>query len=449
MGANVKSADKKHLTAKSLISEIAGKREAQKNEQGKQGVFRPHHQLEYVFLDVGVVLDACRLLICFIGNNSNYNTTDRQKLEAFIREFVTTFFGISNTRFDVAARPTVVSPQVDEEMPDAGASSGDSTFNRGRGAAGGGRKADLLRGVLSRGRNGRAAQNEGESTAQSGSKETTPDASPIVDDDADGGPGGKGDSEDSSNAAEFNWMQRPDAGAVRKTVPPRPDFAGSEPYRRETYSLYCSTTIYCFFRIFQILCERLLSIKRHEKAAAADVRRAKIGKPAHQLQMITKRPEDYFEDTSPGAHYYSQVLNMVQDVIEGRMDMAHFEDGMRQYYLQVGWQLYTFDRLCSSLARFASTVVSNDAKDKSYDLMQLFYKNREHEETSHDSEITYRKQAEKLIKEGEVYRIEFVSLKLLPFSSKQPLLSSPNLPRRVSSPPSKPVSASLKRGLMC
>jgi paired amphipathic helix protein Sin3a len=55
-------------------------------------------------------------------------------------------------------------------------------------------------------------------------------------------------------------------------------------------------------------------------------------------------------------------------------------------------------------------IVGGDVKDKSLDIARLFFKDRSLPDTSRKQEIQYRKQVEKLSRDGEVYRISYVSL---------------------------------------
>ena len=167
--------------------------------------------------------------------------------------------------------------------------------------------------------------------------------------------------------------------------------------------------MYCFFRMFVILYERLLKLKQNEEETRKVVSRAKAPKPAHELKMIDKLPSDFFKDTSENANYYKQVLDILEEQILGDIDMNQVEETMRRYYLQVGWQLYSFDRLLQSLVRFGLAVVSNDNKDKTLDIYNLFKKDRVNETTTHKSELTYRKAVEKFVKDADTYRITYVS----------------------------------------
>jgi paired amphipathic helix protein Sin3a len=126
--------------------------------------------------------------------------------------------------------------------------------------------------------------------------------------------------------------------------------------------------------------------------------------------MFDKVPDDFFKDTSETANFYSQILEMLQEQIVGDLDMGQIEETLRRYYLQCGWQLYSFDRLLGSLVRFSLAVVSNDNKDKTQDIYNLFRKDRWNDTTTHKAELTYRKAVEKYARDADIYRIAYVSI---------------------------------------
>jgi paired amphipathic helix protein Sin3a len=141
-----------------------------------------------------------------------------------------------------------------------------------------------------------------------------------------------------------------------------------------------------------------------------------------------------------GANYYRQVLEMMHEVLENQLDIAQFEEMLRHFYLHSGWQLFAFDKLLGAISRFALAAVASDVKDKSGDMLQLFYKDREREETTHQNEINYRKQVEKLAKDGEVFRIVYVSLTPAPASRERKRQKS--LTRhRINQPAESPSSS--------
>ena len=328
-------------------------------------------------------------MLNFADNNTG---ADFAKVVPFIKEFVPLFFGIDAAKFEqrvhTSGRDTSNDSGEDTPSPDEDVSQRSQKTKKG----------DLRRDVLDpRGK----SRKDKEDSAPSASRDSTPDMSGVEDETA-------GDSSNSNARGE-----RPPSHWVEYTTTPTAfgdkEFDHDEPFRRVEYNMYANASIYCFFRMFVMLYERLLKLKEREDEVRKVIMRAKEPKAAQKLKMLDKQPEDFFKDTSASANYYQQLLDMFQDQITGDVDMNFIEETLRRYYLQTGWQLYSFDRLLSSLVRFALAVVSHDNKDKSLDIYNLFKKDRVNDTTTHKNEISYRKAVEKYAKDSDTYRITYVS----------------------------------------
>ena len=257
-----------------------------------------------------------------------------------------------------------------------------------------------MRGVLERGRKGR--KDDGSQTPVS--RASTPDNASHADEDAADGMHTMEDVR--SEAAIDVWVQHPLHGNIFKDR----DLLLMQPYKRDVFNLYGNTSIYCFIRIFVFLYERLGSLKRAETDVHETVKRATAKKPATELGIIDKMPQDFFSNTTPEANYYSQMLGLFEDLIRDEVEVSVIEDVLRRYYLQSGWQLYSLDKLLGALVRFAISMTSSDSKDRSWDILQLFKKDRAKEETTCQDEMNYRKQVEKHTKDGDIFKISYVSL---------------------------------------
>jgi paired amphipathic helix protein Sin3a len=183
----------------------------------------------------------------------------------------------------------------------------------------------------------------------------------------------------------------------------------NESFPRERFNLYAPLNLYCFFRMFQMLYQRLCYIKQNEDSVRDDVARASMNKPAVDLRISEKSPADFFEDTSSSASYYHQVLKMCEGVLKRNNDMTKLEETLRRFYLRNGWQLYSFDKMVAAIVKFAGQAITGDNKDRGQEIVKLFMENRKETETTHQAEINFRKQVEKLVKEGDLYRIVYVS----------------------------------------
>ncbi len=406
-GIHAKTVDKKQFQAKTLQNEIQARYEEQKRQRIVPWNTVPKYQFQYSFDDTEIILDAARLLLTYIDRSHSINGADQSKLEVFVKDLIPTFFGLDRERFQQYMSDVYDNSPPNEDAEDDSQAAEEVSVPRGRRAANG-KKTDLLRGVLERGRTGKPARKEKEGSAISGSKESTPDVTSLADEELAGPGDSAAESSASVDMTDFRWMDHPTTGNFRG----KRDIQPNEPYRRDTYTLYCNLNIYCFFRMFEILYERLAHIKANEKQVHDIVRRAKAPKAAHDLRMVDRNPSDFFVDTSNRANYYQQIVKMCEEVVKTDLDMTHLEEALRRFYMQNGWQLYTFDKLLSATVKFAISVLGSDSKDKSSEILNLFLKDREKEETTHRKELEYRKQVEKLTKEGDVYRINFVSLSL-------------------------------------
>ncbi|KAL8670693.1 MAG: hypothetical protein Q9168_004781 [Polycauliona sp. 1 TL-2023] len=386
-GINIKVVEKRQFQPKVLLTEIQIKYEEQRRQKAVSWKAPPRYQFAYEFEDLDVVLDACHLMLTHLHNSDKGNDEEKKRLENFFTTFIPTFFGLDQAAFQAHMVDIHDSSPPNEEMEDE---SVNEEPNRGRPRrATNGRKSNLLRGVLERSRvhqetNGRE------------SKESTPDISSM---DEDGMVSLEAPQEQPAHfdIMDHRWMEHPSVG---ETDP-------KAPYNRNTYNLYASLNIYCFFRMFQLLYERLLNIKSVEQQVHEDVARSSASKPAHELNLIYKKPADYFEDTSASANYYQQIVAMCEDVMKQKTEVSHVEETLRRFYMAKGWQLYNMDKILASITRFAMQILVSDNKDKSLEIVNLFYHDRSREVTTHDAEIIYRKQVDKLTKDADIFRITF------------------------------------------
>jgi paired amphipathic helix protein Sin3a len=386
---SVKQNDKRQFQPKTLQNEIQVRYEEQKRLQEIQEVAQPDYQFKYSFEDEEVLLDVARLVLAYADGNT---IADYSKFAAFVKEFVPLFFGIDDKKFEQG----VQMPARDSSTNDSGEDtpSADEDLSQ---RAQKQKKGDLRRDVLDpRGR----SRKDKEDSLASVSRDSSPGVTSADEAAADSS---------NSNTREDRMPDGWVTYATQLTSLGDRSLEHEEPYKRSEYNLYANSTIYCFFRMFVILYERLVKLKENEAQVKRTVALAMAPKPALKLKMMDKLPSDFFKDTSESADYYKQVLDMLADLIAGEVDMAHIEETLRRYYLQVGWQLYSFDKLLGSLVRLGHGVVSNDNKDRTVEIYGLFKKDRVNTTTTHKNEISYRKAVEKLSKDTDTYRITYVS----------------------------------------
>jgi paired amphipathic helix protein Sin3a len=392
--ASVKSMDKKSLTAKQIQGEVQSKFEESKNFR-KSGLQPVKDQLELTFDDPAVIIDATHLLLTFIDRNSA-GVGDTQKTMMFINDFIPIFFGMDRDTFHTYMDMLSSEHSPTEDMDDESVAGEETSSPRSRKGVNG-KKMDLLRDVLER-RSEKPNFGDKESSAPA-SRDGTPDAvlvpsTPVP------------DPAKSVNGAELKWMEHPGQGNFNM----QQEYTLNESYPKKVHHLYANLNIYCFVRSFEVLYSRLLRIKQHEKDAHDDVRRGLAPKPAEELDIVDKNPTDFFYDCDPKANLYQQIVQMCEEVVKGDMEMQHLEETLRRFYLRSGHLLYQLEKMLAFIAKFAGTIFSGDSRDRSSDIMNLWFKERDKEETTHNQEIQYRKQVERLVKDGDIYRVTYVSV---------------------------------------
>ena len=383
---NAKVENKKYFQPKQLQTDINVKHEEQRRQrQLKPGGSVPRYQFEYTFGDTEVILDACHMMLTYLRTSWPHN--DGQRIESFIKMFIPTFFGIDSDAFLLRMVDVFNDTPPNEEDDDSTAND-ETPSQRTRRPNG---KQNLLRGVLD-------PSKSSKKDSRVTSKESTPD---VMSMDEDSGTPTDSQSDVSKIAPlEMGWMEIARGRSSVKL---------NEPFARTSYSLYANLNIYCFMRLFSMFYERLLKLKLYEDEVQEDVRRALIAKAATMLDIGDRSPLDFFEDVSPTANYYKQVVKMCESCLEQHTEVAKIEETLRRFYIPCGYQLYNFDRWLAALLKFAGQSTVNDAKDRSNDIINLFLSNRTDTQTTHQVEIDYRKQVEKLAKDSDVYRIVYVS----------------------------------------
>ena len=394
-GINAKNTDKKNFQQKTLTTEIQAKyEEGKKNrEAGNPG---RKHQLEYSFKDVEVLADAARLVMtCLLSDRNGYNSGEIERIRAWFLDFIPRFFGLSADQFvdQVQAQGPA---SRDEEMQDGIDSDGHSGMKSKPS------KSNLLRKALDR-RNGK-------DDSDSASKESTPIPTTEHDMELD----------EELPLSDPESPRQPWINHVHGDLPAQ-QVSLEETYPHTTFNLYANANIYCFFRLFQFLYSRLLAIKENEQKVVDAVARFRGAdgrkKPAIELRMVDRGPDYFFTSLNTKGdpqHFYNEILRLCEDVVNGTGELSHLEETLRRYYNKSGWQLYTVDKLVSAILRFVMNILGGDAKDKSVDITNLFFKDRERPDTTRRQEISYRKTVERFSKDGEVYRISYVSTSLLP-----------------------------------
>ncbi|KAK9370509.1 hypothetical protein V1509DRAFT_616003 [Lipomyces kononenkoae] len=381
-GLTFKQADKKTLTTKFLVNEIDMIKKEQLNKKLNPLTPGPKYQIQCSFENSDIVNDVIRLLNCHLEHSTTFSTSDREKMDGFVKAFIPLFFGIS--------LPESVEETPDESQTNSGDEDTDGstlTIKRSRPIKDG----DLLRDVLKKSRHGRSKHVKDDDN----SREATPDVS------ADTTPFPEGPDElqipEAAEKAQI-WIQH----VTKEQHPDGLDIPNPDG-KRTKFNIFANTTIYCFFRLFHILYKRLQEVKDLEGEVSADISSRKSVEFAKELGLISNKIQDMGLSFT-GENCYGQLLEMCEKLIEGDLEHQWFEESLRQAYRNRAFRIYTIDKVVQAIAKHVHSIIS-DAKCS--EIIMLYDKDRRLPKTSPREQIVYRLQVQTILGADEnVFRLE-------------------------------------------
>ncbi|KAL9673031.1 hypothetical protein QQ045_029284 [Rhodiola kirilowii] len=196
--------------------------------------------------------------------------------------------------------------------------------------------------------------------------------------------------EDKAEAASLNGLNLVKSDGVHSTVLER--FLVAKPLSRHVQSRSCanegnsarvfygSGSYYVFFRLHQILYDRLLFAKKHST---------------------------YFDTTKlrRAPDCYSRFMEALYNLLDGTTENEEFEDDCRALLGNHSYTLFTLDNLIYKLIKQLQTIVSDEMDIK---LLQLHgYETSRKKENYADS--VYHENACVLLQDEEIFRFEFSS----------------------------------------
>ncbi|PHH86992.1 hypothetical protein CDD83_9452 [Cordyceps sp. RAO-2017] len=403
MGILVKSNDKRNLTAKHLVDVIKTKHEEQRRERALKGK-APRYQLVWDFGDKDVILDLLRLMMLYPLHSGQHSAQEKERLLEFFESFVATFFDL-NEEVVQERVPKIPPDSAEEEVEE----STPAELTNGRGKRNG-KRGDLLRGVLDPGRNGSKPRSQKEDSAASGSKETTPDVGSANEEEMADAP----DDAAATEVSNERWMPTVPKPVVvdgdNSLLDAEGELRADGFFRRPWYNFFANQTIFVFFSIFQTIYSRLVEVKGSKDIVSREIDRLSRPKPARDIGFADT-VMNYFDPSDDSDKFWPKTVELLEDYITGELEEARYQEVLRHYYLRSGWKLYTIQDQLKTLCRLALTCSSNDAKEKTPDLIHQYFVGREKDETSYQTEISARKFAEKCVKDGDIFVICWFPLK--------------------------------------
>ncbi|KAK9448081.1 uncharacterized protein V1518DRAFT_419605 [Limtongia smithiae] len=390
-GLTFKQADKKTLTTKFLVNEIDTVKKEQFNKRLNPLTPGPRAQLQFSLESSEIVMDMLRLLNCHLEHSNTFSANDREKMDGFIKSFIPLFFGI------VLPEPVPDTPsesvnvsETDEESPSTSSTNG-SKKSRLPTRDGG----DLLRDVLKKVKQGRPKRDK-----DSESREATPEVSEDGSSRVDGHDNEEIQLPEAVEKAGEIWITNVSHNKDDDNGTSAPHHDGP----RVKFNLFANTTIYCFFRLFEILYARLEEVKKLEGEVSGDISSRKPVEFAKELGIISAKIQEMGLEFQP-ENCYGQLLDMCEKLIDGELEHQWFEESLRQAYRNRAFKMYTVDKVVQAIAKYAHTIIS-DAKCS--EIVLLYDRDRHLAKTTSRDQIIYRLQVEQILGTDEnTFRLEW------------------------------------------
>ncbi|OAD81320.1 hypothetical protein PHYBLDRAFT_161933 [Phycomyces blakesleeanus NRRL 1555(-)] len=172
--------------------------------------------------------------------------------------------------------------------------------------------------------------------------------------------------------------------------------------KRTAYNFFCNSNFYCLFRLYEMLYERLLKMKKHSEEIKANPRKGKtFNKMALDLGFYSHR----FEDIDLSGSYYAALLGVIDRFFEGELDQTLFEESARYIFVTEAYTMFTIDKLVLAVIKQIQAVTMDV---KSVELVKLFRSDQSLETVSPRTLSVYRLRVEDVIGSDEnLYKVNF------------------------------------------
>ncbi|KAJ2846753.1 hypothetical protein GGI22_006163, partial [Coemansia erecta] len=434
-GLTFKSADRKNISPKHLITEIETRRREQQNLMPEdvtttstgysaEGVrrqnrkvasaLRHRYQLEYRLSEPTVIADVINAILAHVGRqNSQFAPAEKEVMEKFFHELFGGLFGIENS---MAADGNAEDISEDEKMETASpepAANGVLPAEKSKESEG-----------LDKGSATGASDEPKKDSSDAMSadpKEDDAKSAMVVDKEMGGADAESPLQTNGANAAKTSGTAENDSkpstpglissrswiqlGLGNRDASATP--ALSTAAKSMSRAFYTNSNYYVFLRLFQILYERFNRLRElgpeyqnkvimmHQAQSAA----TKLGLWP-QLDVLKQYD---IEQTD----YYTIFLELVDQFLQGQLETNAFEEAMRVMYGIHAYKILTVDKVVQAISKNIQHLISDS---KCIDILDLFTSIPPvHEQSPLRSHIAYRMKVEALVGADEhVFRVDYI-----------------------------------------
>ncbi|KAG0335816.1 Transcriptional regulatory protein sin3 [Podila humilis] len=364
-GLTFKQADKKMITSKSLVAEIEALRREQMDKRIVPSI-RPRYQFQFSFKDPSVFRDTNNVILLYLDKQPMSAPGDRDKMESFIREFVPQFFCLGA---EFTNDQDVTMAEIEQT---AEGSKGTRTKN---------------------GQEGKQGETQVKMEPKDDSMPTSGPRVPVA-----------VDKDQSSRAMSPSntWIQVGNYDVKPTSLGTAPSTAES---KRASLNFFGNTTYYCFFRLYQLIYSRLETIKITANELSRNASDRKIANPAAADLGLQDNRADVEADLKNGTgNYYAKLLALLGKLFDNEIDQLTFEESSRYIFATKAYIVFSLDKVILALIKHVHTIVTDQ---RCNELIAMFVKDRHHEKNSRRQQIIYRMQADAVVGDENLYKMEY------------------------------------------
>ncbi|CAO3638075.1 unnamed protein product [Mucor fragilis] len=427
-GITFKSNDRKAMAPKALVGEIENLQLDKKMKEGgsdKAMHSKESYQFKFAFNDNGIFKDVTRVIYSFIDRQTGYTSSDREKIRTFIQTFIPLCFQLDDVvpegmslYADEVEEDTLAeddddnnSTNTEESESDMARSPRKRSQSPSRRRSGRSRNhhedehtMDLLRDVLTKNQN---ALDESSLTARSRSPSPSAPLEQVT------------VVKNELDTTIISTLTDEADNTAAATIADSPMQTNGEPSgdklfaaaaaaiapgvkKRILYSFFCNTTFYCFFRLYEMLYERLSKLHTLDEDMKKHPNMGKrVNKVARELGLYSSR----FDDVDVSKGYYNAILEMIDRFFDGDIDQQVFEEHTRYIFTTDAYLIFTIDKLVHSMVKQIQAITVDP---KSVELIRLFRSDKGLESMSPRILSVYRLRAEDIVgSEENLYKLNF------------------------------------------
>lgn len=373
-GINFKQNDIKAIRSKALLNEIEtiyDERQEQIPDSTSE-LGSPH--LSYVYKDKSIIEDAAGLIIHHMKRQTSIQKDDKQKIKVLLKLFIPDLF--------FTPRQDLSDDEMDKDDEEMDSEDGGEGLDKDKSEKSDTEKSDNSRTQETV----KVKQEKSDSSVTKSETKSTEVKEEKMDVDED-----------------VKKEMKEEVESVREEQDEENDMADDDLYS----VFFVNNNWYLFFRLHQLLCERLYTIYSHsQKIAEEEALCRKDRKESTAVALRLKAPSEIEPD-----EYFPYFLDMIKNLLDGNLESSAYEDQLREMYGIHAYIAFTMDKLVQNIVRQLQHIVSDENCLK---VTEFFNEEKKNKATGgriatfHQrqmAENSYQKRTEQLLSEENCFKI--------------------------------------------